>query len=94
MSFQCLIKPQVKENTRPIDLKLHSDTRAVERAEFDQQVILLTVLKSCKGIACADFNTCFALSLLGRVHRKRSAKNLTESSLRKGKLHVAQAGYK
>ncbi|KAF2299336.1 hypothetical protein GH714_031625 [Hevea brasiliensis] len=35
---ECLIKPPVKENTRPIDLKLHSDIRAVERAEFDQQV--------------------------------------------------------
>ncbi|KAF2313650.1 hypothetical protein GH714_012581 [Hevea brasiliensis] len=35
---ECLIKPLVRENTRPIDLKLHSDIRAVERAEFDQQV--------------------------------------------------------
>ncbi|KAL5739179.1 hypothetical protein ACOSQ2_028359 [Xanthoceras sorbifolium] len=35
---ECLIKPQVKENTRPIDLKLHSDVRAVERAEFDHQL--------------------------------------------------------
>ncbi|KAJ8750340.1 hypothetical protein K2173_014255 [Erythroxylum novogranatense] len=33
-----LIKPTVKENTRPIDLQLHSDIRAVERAEFDYQV--------------------------------------------------------
>lgn len=38
LCFQCLIKPAVKESTRPVDLKLHSDTRAVERAEFDQQV--------------------------------------------------------
>ncbi|KAK2663301.1 hypothetical protein Ddye_001875 [Dipteronia dyeriana] len=35
---ECLIKPLVKENTKPIDLKLHSDVRAVERAEFDHQV--------------------------------------------------------
>ncbi|XP_044507073.1 protein WVD2-like 4 isoform X2 [Mangifera indica] len=35
---ECLIKPPVKENTRPIDLKLHSDLRAMERAEFDHQV--------------------------------------------------------
>ncbi|XP_031257646.1 uncharacterized protein LOC116115649 isoform X3 [Pistacia vera] len=35
---QCLIKPPVKENTRPTDLKLHSDLRAMERAEFDHQV--------------------------------------------------------
>ncbi|KAH9603265.1 hypothetical protein KSS87_015923 [Heliosperma pusillum] len=35
---ECLIKPPVKEVTRPIDLKLHSDVRAVERAEFDCQV--------------------------------------------------------
>ncbi|KAJ6738648.1 TPX2 (TARGETING PROTEIN FOR XKLP2) PROTEIN FAMILY [Salix koriyanagi] len=35
---ECLIKPLVKEKTRPIDLKLHSDVRAVERADFDQQL--------------------------------------------------------
>lgn len=35
---QCLIKPTIKECTKPIDLKLHSDVRAVERAEFDHQV--------------------------------------------------------
>ncbi|PON40776.1 TPX [Parasponia andersonii] len=35
---ECLVKPPVKERTRPADLKLHSDIRAVERAEFDHQV--------------------------------------------------------
>ncbi|XP_074320475.1 microtubule-destabilizing protein 60-like [Silene latifolia] len=35
---ECLVKPPVKEVTRAIDLKLHSDVRAVERAEFDCQV--------------------------------------------------------
>ncbi|XP_059670458.1 microtubule-destabilizing protein 60-like [Cornus florida] len=35
---ECLVKPPIKEHTRPIDLKLHSDLRAVERAEFDHQV--------------------------------------------------------
>ncbi|KAF5725398.1 caldesmon isoform X1 [Tripterygium wilfordii] len=35
---ESLIKPQVKECTRPVDLKLHSDIRAEERSEFDQQV--------------------------------------------------------
>ncbi|XP_073297756.1 microtubule-destabilizing protein 60-like isoform X5 [Primulina huaijiensis] len=35
---RCLVKPPVKENTRPIDVVLHSDIRAEERAEFDQQV--------------------------------------------------------
>ncbi|KAL9676772.1 hypothetical protein QQ045_004992 [Rhodiola kirilowii] len=35
---ECLVKPPVKECTQPIDLKLHSDVRAVERAEFDHQV--------------------------------------------------------
>ncbi|KAF6171699.1 hypothetical protein GIB67_007220 [Kingdonia uniflora] len=35
---ECLVKPPVKEITKPIDLKLHSDVRAVERAEFDHQV--------------------------------------------------------
>ncbi|EOA32601.1 hypothetical protein CARUB_v10015894mg [Capsella rubella] len=33
-----LVKPHVKDITIPIDLKLHSDIRAVERAEFDYQV--------------------------------------------------------
>ncbi|KAK4347807.1 hypothetical protein RND71_034146 [Anisodus tanguticus] len=35
---ECLPKPPVKESTRPVDLMLHSDIRAVERAEFDHQV--------------------------------------------------------
>ncbi|XP_062106536.1 microtubule-destabilizing protein 60 isoform X2 [Humulus lupulus] len=35
---ECLVKPPVKERTKPVDLKLHSDVRAVERAEFDHQV--------------------------------------------------------
>ncbi|KAJ4841154.1 hypothetical protein Tsubulata_016916 [Turnera subulata] len=35
---ECLIKPPVKESTRPMDLKLHTDIRAVDRAEFDHQV--------------------------------------------------------
>ncbi|XP_073119855.1 microtubule-destabilizing protein 60 [Henckelia pumila] len=33
-----LVKPPVKENTRPMNLILHSDIRAEERAEFDHQV--------------------------------------------------------
>lgn len=36
--FQCLARPPVKEKTMPVDLVLHSDMRAVERAEFDQQL--------------------------------------------------------
>ncbi|KZV42764.1 hypothetical protein F511_07461 [Dorcoceras hygrometricum] len=35
---ECLMKPPVKENTRPVNLVLHSDIRAEERAEFDHQV--------------------------------------------------------
>ncbi|XP_052195146.1 microtubule-destabilizing protein 60-like [Diospyros lotus] len=35
---ECLVKPPVKESTRPIDVVLNSDVRAVERAEFEQQV--------------------------------------------------------
>ncbi|KAK6928119.1 TPX2, C-terminal [Dillenia turbinata] len=31
-------EPPVKECTIPVDLKLHSDVRAIERAEFDHQV--------------------------------------------------------
>ncbi|KAG7016114.1 Protein TPX2, partial [Cucurbita argyrosperma subsp. argyrosperma] len=38
VGWRCLVKPPVKENTRPVDLVLHSDVRAVERAEFDNQV--------------------------------------------------------
>ncbi|GJN30693.1 hypothetical protein PR202_gb19023 [Eleusine coracana subsp. coracana] len=36
---RCLLKPPVKERTEPVDLVLHSDVRAVERAEFDQYVL-------------------------------------------------------
>ncbi|XP_011098727.1 uncharacterized protein LOC105177313 isoform X2 [Sesamum indicum] len=35
---ECLVKPPVKESTRPVDLVLHSDMRAVDRSEFDHQV--------------------------------------------------------
>ncbi|KAJ3702803.1 hypothetical protein LUZ61_006508 [Rhynchospora tenuis] len=35
---ECLVKPPVKERTEPVDLVLHSDVRAVERAEFDNYV--------------------------------------------------------
>ncbi|XP_038889743.1 uncharacterized protein LOC120079582 isoform X2 [Benincasa hispida] len=35
---ECLVKPPVKEITIPVDLVLHSDVRAIERAEFDHQV--------------------------------------------------------
>ncbi|KAG5001150.1 hypothetical protein AAZX31_08G238000 [Glycine max] len=35
---ECLVKPPVKDITRPVDLKLHSDVRALDRAEFDHQV--------------------------------------------------------
>lgn len=33
---ECLIKPPVKESTKPLDVKLHTEIRAVDRAEFDQ----------------------------------------------------------
>ncbi|KAI9121131.1 hypothetical protein K1719_008164 [Acacia pycnantha] len=33
-----LMKPVTKEITRPMDLKLHTDLRATDRAEFDHQV--------------------------------------------------------
>lgn len=42
--WQCLVKPSVKEITRPLDLVLHSDIRAVERAEFDHQAGFLFLL--------------------------------------------------
>ncbi|KAL6498558.1 Microtubule-destabilizing protein 60 [Orobanche hederae] len=35
---ECLVKPPVRETTRPLDLVLHSDVRAVDRSEFDHQV--------------------------------------------------------
>ncbi|KAI8004121.1 Protein TPX2 [Camellia lanceoleosa] len=38
---ECLVKPAVKEITGPVDLVLHSDVRAVKRAEFDQQKMSL-----------------------------------------------------
>ncbi|KAE8689265.1 hypothetical protein F3Y22_tig00110940pilonHSYRG00241 [Hibiscus syriacus] len=36
--LDCFGQTSVKESTRPVDLRLHSDVRAVERAEFDHQV--------------------------------------------------------
>ncbi|XP_038989973.1 uncharacterized protein LOC103718198 isoform X2 [Phoenix dactylifera] len=36
---ESLVKPPVKESTEPIDIVLHSDVRAVERAEFDHFVV-------------------------------------------------------
>nr|GEX67745.1 TPX2 (targeting protein for Xklp2) protein family [Tanacetum cinerariifolium] len=36
---ECLAKPPVKDCTRPVDLVLHSDMRAMERAEFDHLVL-------------------------------------------------------
>ncbi|KAG6396105.1 hypothetical protein SASPL_142244 [Salvia splendens] len=35
-----LVKPPVKEVTRPVDLVLHSDVRAVDRSEFDHQIAM------------------------------------------------------
>ncbi|KAL8172342.1 hypothetical protein V2J09_024146 [Rumex salicifolius] len=35
---EILIKPSVKDITRPLDIKLHTDIRAVDRADFDHQV--------------------------------------------------------
>lgn len=35
---ETLVKPYVKDITIPVELKLHSDIRAKERAEFDYQV--------------------------------------------------------
>ncbi|PIA63017.1 hypothetical protein AQUCO_00200795v1 [Aquilegia coerulea] len=46
---ECLLKPPVKESTRPIDLKLHSDVRAVERAGFDNYVsVKLSLIEQYK----------------------------------------------
>ncbi|KAL1538769.1 hypothetical protein AAHA92_27474 [Salvia divinorum] len=39
---ECLVKPPVKEITRPIDIVLHSDVRAVDRSEFDHQIAMKT----------------------------------------------------
>ncbi|KAL5987345.1 hypothetical protein ACLOJK_038510 [Asimina triloba] len=35
---ECLVKPPVKESTQPLELKLRSDLRAIERAEFDHVI--------------------------------------------------------
>ncbi|CAL5393047.1 unnamed protein product [Camellia sinensis] len=41
MVLQCLVKPAVKEITRPVDLVLHSDVRAVKRAELAEKMSLI-----------------------------------------------------
>jgi len=48
--LQCLVKPAVKESTKPIDPKLHTDIRAIDRAEFDQQVVPLSSITSSLSI--------------------------------------------
>ncbi|WVZ15781.1 hypothetical protein V8G54_013347 [Vigna mungo] len=53
---ECLLKPIVKERTRPIDLKLHSDIRAIDRAEFDQQVPLSSKATTSCMILTAKFS--------------------------------------
>lgn len=40
------MKPLLKEITKPVNLVLNSDIRAVERAEFDQQVYPVNLEKS------------------------------------------------
>ncbi|CAA6657411.1 unnamed protein product [Spirodela intermedia] len=46
---ECLVKPPVKEITEPVDLILHSDVRAAERAAFDTFVAeRLTVAERTK----------------------------------------------
>ncbi|CAJ2669067.1 unnamed protein product [Trifolium pratense] len=46
---ECLAKPPVKEITIPVDLKLHTDMRALGRAEFDEQVAeKLLLIEQCK----------------------------------------------
>ncbi|QHO46618.1 Non-specific lipid-transfer protein-like protein [Arachis hypogaea] len=49
----CLVKPPVKEITQPIDLQLHSDVRAMDRAEFDHQdevILRVTVYSQCSEV--------------------------------------------
>ncbi|CAL5335799.1 unnamed protein product [Camellia sinensis] len=41
MVLQCLVKHAVKEITRPVDLVLHSDVRAVKRAELAEKMSLI-----------------------------------------------------
>ncbi|XP_047312841.1 reticulocyte-binding protein homolog 2a-like [Impatiens glandulifera] len=46
---ELLVKPPSKEITIPVDLKLHSDIRAVERAEFNQYVVeKISFIEQCK----------------------------------------------
>ncbi|XP_074269943.1 microtubule-destabilizing protein 60-like isoform X2 [Silene latifolia] len=59
---ECLVKPPVKEVTRPIDLKLHSDVRAVERADFDCQrssVLRITSQKLGTLLMCCRYFSSF-----------------------------------
>ncbi|KAF8091440.1 hypothetical protein N665_0445s0025 [Sinapis alba] len=47
---ESLVKPHVKDITIPVHLKLHSDTRAMERAEFDYQVAeKMSLIEKCKA---------------------------------------------
>ncbi|GLJ13094.1 hypothetical protein SUGI_0205060 [Cryptomeria japonica] len=45
-----LVKPPVKECTKPLDVKLYTEKRAIDRAEFDQIVSLLNFILNVLSI--------------------------------------------
>jgi hypothetical protein len=55
-----LAKPPVKEITIPVDLKLHTDVRALGRAEFDEQV---PIFFSFSPHCCTLSRLCIAFGL-------------------------------
>ena len=52
--LQLIPKPQVKDITIPLPIKLNSDVRAMERAEFDHCVSLLFEWNSLPSSLCNE----------------------------------------
>lgn len=68
--LQCLAKPPVKEITIPVDLKLHTDVRALDRAGFDEQVPILSSFSPPCTFFSTSYCLCFFLIWHNYLHFK------------------------
>lgn len=87
--FQSLVKPHVKGITTPIDLKLHSDIRAMERAEFDYQVKDLAMITFIQYLREKLHVSVFSYDLNLNLHRQ----SLSLSVCQMTSIHPQQFGF-
>ncbi|KAK4393176.1 hypothetical protein Sango_1788400 [Sesamum angolense] len=87
---ECLVKPPVKESTRPVDLVLHSDIRAVDRSEFDNQKAgaatwLVLLQFSAVNIVIVSVKVAVKMDLIEqyRMERERLQKLEEEEEIRR-----------